>query len=81
MWYTHVTIQKGVQSIVLNTRNSVLDPIKQVRECFRNGVKNEPFYEFIGEVILKVNLVSNVNDSKKFIKNSECVFITYKNTP
>ena len=76
MWYTHVTIQKGVQSIVLNTRNSVLDTIKHVRECFRNGVKNEPFYEFIGEIILKINLVWNVNDSKKFIKNSERVFIT-----
>ena len=36
-----------------------------------NGFKNEPLYEFIGEVILKIN------GSEKFIKNSERVF-TYK---
>ena len=35
-----------------------------------NGFKNEPFYEFIGEVILKINLVWNTKTSEKFIKNS-----------
>ena len=41
--------------------------------CF----KNEPFYEIIGEVILKMNLIWDVKISEKFVKNSERVFITY----
>ena len=55
-------------------------PIKHVLLVFLNGFKNEPFYEFIGEVILKINLIWDVKSSEKFIKNSERVFITYKDT-
>ena len=43
-----------------------------------DGFKNEPFYVFIGEVMLKINLIRDVKTSKKLIKNSECVFITIK---
>ena len=39
-------------------------------ESFLDGFENEPFYEFIGEVILKINLVWNTKTSEKFIKNS-----------
>ena len=45
-----------------------------------DGFKNGPFYEFIGEIILKINLIRDVKTSKKLIKNSECVFITHKDT-
>ena len=43
-----------------------------------NGFKNEPFYELIGEVILKINLIWDLKTSDKFIKKSERVFITYE---
>ena len=45
-----------------------------------NGFKNEPLNEFIGEVILKINLIRDVKTSKKLIMNSERVFITHKDT-
>ena len=72
--------------------NSVLSGLKHeaIAEFFRpdktraasvlNGFKNEPFSEFLGEVILKINLVWDVKSSEKFIKNSERVFIRYKDT-
>ena len=51
---------------------SVSNPIKHVLRVFLNGFKNEPFYEFIGEVTLKIDLVWNrKNQPEKFIKNSE----------
>ena len=31
--------------------------LKHVLEFFLNGFKNKPSYEFIGEVILKINLI------------------------
>ena len=64
--------------------------LKHEQQCFRpdktraasvlNGFKNEPLYEFLGEVILKINLIWEVKTSEKFIKNIERVFITYKDT-
>ena len=44
---------------------------------FFNGFKNEPSYEVIGEVILKIDLVWDV---KKLIKKIERLFIVYKDT-
>ena len=52
----------------------------KTRASVLNGFKNEPFYELIGEVILKINLIWEVKTSEKFMKNSERVFITYKDT-
>ena len=43
-------------------------------ESFLDGFENEPFYEFIGEVILKINLVWDVKNSI-----SERVFKTFVN--
>ena len=47
---------------------------------FKNGFKNYSSYQFIVEVILKINVVWDVKTSEKLIKNSERVFITYKDT-
>ena len=55
-------------------------PDKTLTASVLNGFKNEPFYEFIGEVILKINLICEVKTSEIFIKNGERVFITYKDT-
>ena len=52
----------------------------KTRAAKTNGFKNEPFYEFIEEVILKINLIWGGKTSEKFIKNSERVFIIYKDT-
>ena len=38
------------------------------------------FYEFIGEAILNINLVWDVETSEKFIKNSKRVFLACKDT-
>ena len=82
----------GESSIWTVHMNSVLSGLKHetIAESFRpnktraasvlNGFKNEPFSEFLGEVILKINLVWDVKSSEKFIKNSERVFIRYKDT-
>ena len=63
---------------------------KAIAKCFRpdktraasflDGFQNEPFDEFIGEVALQMNLIWDVKTNEKFIKNSECAFITYKDT-
>ena len=66
----------------LKHEQQCLNPIKHALyvSVLNDGFKNGPFYEFIGEIILKINLIRDVKTSKKLIKNSERVFITYKDT-
>ena len=70
MYFTYSSLKHEQQCFIR--------PDKARAASVLNGFKNEPFYEFIGEVILKINLIWEVKTSEKFIKNSERVFITYR---
>ena len=51
--------------------------IKLVLQVFWTASKTWPFYEFIGEVILKINLIWNLSE---IYKEQERVLITYTHT-
>ena len=76
-----------ITCILQNTNSTCFRPDKtRAAASVLNGFKtlhfNEPFYEFIGEVIQKINLLENVRKalvktSEKFIKSSELYSDTY----